>query len=279
MNQKHVVGNLKSIAGFTLIELLVVVAIIAVLISMLLPALSSAREQAKRAVCASSQRQLVVALKAYSIENNGWFPGGWYGTPCFIRDGNAFASFVGGKTGMGKLMACPSAMNNQQLNIYGYGGEVNKLAKSELNWDVSVPEDWLYMSYIYVGGNGTWNPDEAKATVGWWNGWPGTGSPTIRKVYTDPNELGPVPREELRARPSETGLVTDRMWLAGGPHDPGRYCDYAGLIFANHVDGKTGLARGGNITFIDGHAEWRSISPKVKVRAWAYGEYGPYVCY
>ena len=61
-------------AGFTLIELLVVVAIIAVLVAILLPALSRARESAHKAVCASNLRQLGIALKMYMDDNSGKLP-------------------------------------------------------------------------------------------------------------------------------------------------------------------------------------------------------------
>lgn len=62
-------------AGFTLIELLVVVAIIAVLISILLPSLSGARRAAKKAVCGANQRQIGIAGAGYFTENADWIPG------------------------------------------------------------------------------------------------------------------------------------------------------------------------------------------------------------
>ncbi|HVS70224.1 MAG TPA: prepilin-type N-terminal cleavage/methylation domain-containing protein [Phycisphaerae bacterium] len=55
-------------SGFTLIELLVVVAIIALLISILLPSLARARDQAKKTACASNLHQLGIALTTYAAE-------------------------------------------------------------------------------------------------------------------------------------------------------------------------------------------------------------------
>ncbi len=62
--------------GFTLIELLVVVAIIVVLISLLMPALRSAREMAKSVKCTANMKQIGLGLIFYCEENNGLGPVG-----------------------------------------------------------------------------------------------------------------------------------------------------------------------------------------------------------
>jgi len=66
---------MRKRTGFTLIELLVVVAIIAVLISILVPSLKAAREQAKAIVCQSNLRQIGVGIGMYLFsDSNGVYP-------------------------------------------------------------------------------------------------------------------------------------------------------------------------------------------------------------
>jgi prepilin-type N-terminal cleavage/methylation domain-containing protein/prepilin-type processing-associated H-X9-DG protein len=60
--------------GFTLVELLVVIGIISVLVAILLPALSNARKHAQATQCLSNMRQIGLGLQMYTVENRGWLP-------------------------------------------------------------------------------------------------------------------------------------------------------------------------------------------------------------
>ncbi len=86
-NKTNYTTSYKPIHGFTLIELLVVISIIALLLSILMPSLSRAREHARRAVCQGNLRQITLAALLWAEDNDGWsLPGAWYlgarmGTP------------------------------------------------------------------------------------------------------------------------------------------------------------------------------------------------------
>src|SRR4051794_18964131 len=65
--------------GFTLVELLIVIGIIALLVAILMPALSRARQQAIQTQCLSNLRQLGMVIQLYANENNDRVPIGYSG--------------------------------------------------------------------------------------------------------------------------------------------------------------------------------------------------------
>lgn len=139
--------------GFSLIELLIVVAVIALLLSILVPSLSQARMLAKRAVSSSNMRQIGIAMASYAEDFNGAAPLTTHGNP---PDASWIFSLRPYLSNVDDVRVCPA---DPYQNIRLENGLPSYVLNQYVTVDVVSPFGTLIEEA--TGIHGLWNPSDS----------------------------------------------------------------------------------------------------------------------
>jgi prepilin-type N-terminal cleavage/methylation domain-containing protein/prepilin-type processing-associated H-X9-DG protein len=235
--------------GFTLVELLVVIAIIALLMAILLPALSRARELGKRAVCLVQIRQLQLAWDMYCEEKNDKVPCGdvWYSWQMPANIGGPQLCWFEWPHQFPHSMP-PSTPTNYTAAYPANCAETGLCRQSD--WYHAIYEGLIF-PYIKdykvyrcpVGNKGEFQTYSTVHSIWTWDG--SAGPRSIPKL---------IKRKSQIKRTSERVVFVDQgKATRGGSFLP--YDRYGGLTYGWTPPARHGM--GTTFSYADGHAEYR----------------------
>ncbi len=254
--------------GFTLIELLVVVSIIALLVSILLPALSEARRQGKLAYDQNSLHQIGISLNMYAGENNNWYPpatGAGAVWDISYRTSNYIIKTGGDK----KTFYCPlEGVKNPDEDIFWRHSECVQTHRTDMG-NLPEPDDDPYQ----VGDITLHNLDRYGRVSGYV--WLIKRLEAYAKVDGDRPPILGIPKRDWVSRStqrfaSETELVVDATISDTRVVDTAQWSHHRwGLYAFFGVEDKTAhlsrdeKPRDGNCLYVDGHVSRKQFDEMV----------------